>query len=303
MSSAYKSFLCEIAWDALPLVPPTPFSARTHRAFQVITPEGAEGLFTGYYEPELRGAFTRDARFRFPLYRLPDDLIAIPNVEGSNQPGLYAYGVAHAQGVTPFFTRAEIECGALRGKDCELLFVDDAVDLFFLHIQGSGCILLPDGKRQRVSFAGKNGHPYTAISRVLLDEGLLKPPVTMASIKAWLRENTAQAQDIMNRNASFIFFRLLEGAGPVGASGAVLEAEKSLAVDDTLYPYGLPVIVETRDPLDPEKPFVRLMVTADTGSAIRGPIRGDIYFGTGEAAGARAGAMKARGRLFVLEAR
>lgn len=281
MALLYKKQLQPIAWEALPaLVLPPHFSPATHDAFQVLAADGGkQGLFTGYYEPELHGARTPSARFCHPVYQVPHDFASLRK---------------------PYFARAEIDAGALAGKGLELLYVDDAVDLFFMHIQGSGCIVLEDGTRQRVGFAAKNGHPYTAIGKLLREKNALQPAITMQSIKAWLRAHPQEIQTILHHNASYIFFKLLEGDGPVGASGDVLKPEVSLAVDDTIWPYGLDVIVATSDPLQLEKPFIRCMKTADTGSAIRGLIRGDIYFGSGAAAGEKAGRMQAQGTLYVL---
>lgn len=297
----YRRHLKLVAWDDLPLAPPSPYHPCGYQAFEVVLPAGQKSLFTGYYEPVLRGSWTADARFRYPLYKKPDELIAKNNVPESGQTGLLAWGCAdEGYNLTPYYTRAIIESGALKNRHLELLYADDAVDLFFLHIQGSGCFVLPDGTCQRVTFSAKNGHPYTAIGKILREEKGVGGPMTMPTIKAWLRAHPEDAQSLMNRNASFIFFDLLHGDGPIGASGTLLQAEASLAIDDTLFPYGLPVIVATHDPLDPARPFTRFMHTHDTGSAIRGVVRGDIYFGSGEEAGVRAGVMNAPGRLFVI---
>lgn len=281
-NSVARKFLTPIPWSALPLVPPPPFSAATHDAFLVVGPDGEKGLFTGYYEPFLRGSFTRDDVFCHPVYAPPPKL-------------------AQHSPENPFpHNRAAIVEGALAGRGLEILYVDDAVDLFFMHIQGSGAVRLPDGRVQRLSFAGKTFHPYTAIGKVLKDRGALTPPITMQSLRTWLAANKNEQQTIFNQNQSYIFFKRIDGAGPVGAAGETLQPEISLAVDDALYPYGLDVIVETTDPLDTSKPFIRLMRTADKGSAIKGAVRGDIYFGSGDEAGNRAGRMNAEGRLFVL---
>lgn len=277
-----KKHFVEIPWDALPLTPPAPFSAASHRAFKVSPPEGEWGLFTGYYEPCLKGSLTWDDTYRFPVYAPPPEL---KNHSSEN----------------PFpHDRMAVETGALAGRGLEILYAADAVDLFFMHIQGSGAFVLPDGSVQRVSYAGKTFHPYTAIGKVLKDLGALTPPITMQSLRAWLAANPSRQQEIFFHNSSFIFFKMHVAAGPIGASGGVLAAEESLAVDDALYPYGLPVIVETEDPLEKDKPFIRLMRTADKGSAIKGAVRGDIYFGSGFNAGEKAGKMNAHGRIYVL---
>ncbi|HVY13409.1 MAG TPA: MltA domain-containing protein, partial [Alphaproteobacteria bacterium] len=262
-------------------------------------PPGGKSLFTGYYEPVLRGSLTREGPYQFPLYAPPADLVAQPDTPATGQPGKTAWGRMQGGQFAPHVSRAEITSGALEGKNLELLFVDDEVDLFFLHIQGSGQIQLPDGAVKRVGFAGKNGLPYTAIGAVLKSEGGLET-VTMQSIKAYLRAHPEKRQEILNRNASYVFFQFLETDAPLGASGQKLMPERSLAVDDTLWPYGTEAIVETRDPLHPEKPFIRRMIMADTGGAIRGLVRGDIYFGSGEEAGLRAGCMNHPGTLWII---
>lgn len=278
----FRAFLEKITWDKLPLVPPAPFSPSTHDAFLVVGPDGEMGLFTGYYEPFLRGSFIRDEVFCHPVYAPPPEL-------------------AQHSPEKPFpHNRAAIAAGALHAQGLEILYVDDAVDLFFMHVQGSGAVRLPDGRVQRLSFAGKTFHPYTAIGKVLKDRGALTPPITMQTLRAWLSAHPSEQQTIFNHNQSHIFFKMIDGTGPVGAAGELLQSEGSLAIDDALYPYGLDVIVETTDPLDNNKPFIRLMRTADKGSAIKGAVRGDIYFGSGEDAGNRAGRMNAKGRMFVL---
>jgi membrane-bound lytic murein transglycosylase A len=261
-----------VSWDEVPFAPEFATALAARPLHQVITPQGETGLFTGYYEPELKGSWVKEGPYQFPLYAPPDLM----------------------------FARADIASGALSGMGLELIWCADAVEVFFLHIQGSGKIILPDGRVQRVGFVAKNGRPYTAIGRVLRERGLLAPPVTMQAIKAWLRAQPDVAQDILNENASYIFFRLLQTEGPVGASGEVLQAEKSLAVDSAIWPYGLDVIVATENPLEPSRPFIRLMKTADTGSAIKGAIRGDIFFGSGERAAALAGALAHPGRLWIV---
>lgn len=273
-AAPFRPYLKPMPWQAAPLLLPPAFTPDRYDLFKVITPETAEGLFTGYYEPELAGAFAADAHYRYPVYRTPLDPTR--------------------------FSRAEIAAGALAGQGLELLYCADPVDLFFMHIQGSGAIKLPDGRIQRVGFAAKNGRPYTAIGRVLKEQGALAPPVTMQAIRDWLQAHPEKRDVLLHTNESFIFFRLLDGPGPVGAAGHVLKAEESLAVDDAIWPFGLDVIVETRDPLDAEKSYVRLMKTADKGSAIKGVIRGDIFFGHGALSAKKAGAMQQKGCLWVL---
>jgi len=263
---------------------------------------GPDGLFTGYYEPELRGAAAPDARFRIPLYARPDDLVTAelgrfdPALAGKRVTGRVEGGA-----LVPYPARAAIDRGALAGRVRPLVWVEDAVDAFFLHIQGSGRVTLPDGSLMRVGFAATNGRPYTAIGRRLVEAGALAPnAVSMDSIRAWLAAHPARGAAIMAENARYVFFRRLDGPGPVGALGVPLSAGRSLAVDPAAIPLGAPVWLETADPLDPARPLRRLMVAQDTGGAIKGAVRGDLFFGAGPDAARRAGAMKRPGRYYVL---
>lgn len=255
------------------------------RPYQVAGTGGYQGLFTGYFEASLNGARRPDPVHRHPLYRLP------PELAGGRKPDGYP-------------DRAAIEGGALDGRGLELVWVDDPVDAFFLHIQGSGRVELPDGTAMRVGYAGQNGHPYFAIGRALIDNGEVpKEQMSMQAIRTWLTAHPDRAAALMNQNASYIFFRELDGAGPVGAQGVALTPERSLAVDRTLFAYGLPVWLDTTDG-DTVPPsglaLQRLLVAQDTGGAIRGAVRGDVFWGYGADAAARAGRMRDPGRMWVL---
>jgi peptidoglycan lytic transglycosylase A len=273
--------------------------------FLVADRKDPQGLFTGYYEPELEGARTQDATHGVPLYRRPDDLILVDlgdfraDLKGDSIAGRVIDGK-----LKPYYTYQEIDDGALKGKDLELVWVADRIDAFFLHIQGSGRIRFADGSTMRVGYAAKNGQPFVAIGRTLLDQGeLQKGQVTTQSIKAWLRAHPDRAASIMYMNRSYIFYREIQGDGPVGAQGVALTAGRSLAVDTKLMPLGAPVWLDSSWPTDtPEanRPLQRLLVTQDTGGAIKGAVRGDIFFGTGEQALAYAGRMKQPGRYYLL---
>lgn len=260
------------------------------------------GLFTGYFEPELSGARRPTARYTVPLYRSPDDLVAVNlGLFRESLKGMRIAGRVEDGQLRPYEDRGEIDAGALSGRGLELLWVDDPVDAFFLHIQGSGRVVLDDGSAVRVAFAGTNGHVYVAIGRELVARGgLRRDEVTMQSIRAWLKAHPGEAANVMAANPSFIFFRELEGDGPVGAQGVRLTAERSLAVDRRFIALGVPVWVDTVDPLEPDESWRRLMVAQDTGGAIRGPVRGDVFWGTGREAGERAGRMKSKGRYYLL---
>ncbi len=256
----------------------------------------AEGLFTGYYEAELRGALAADERYRWPLYRRPADLVTVnlarfrADLEGVRVVGRVADGQ-----LVPYLTRTQIEEGGLEAQALELLWVDDPVDAFFLQVQGSGRVLLPDGSVARVGFAGSNGHAFYAIGRALIDDGVVsRDQVSMQAIRDWLRANPEEARAYMLRNPRYIFFRLIEGEGPVGAQGVALTAGRSLAVDPRFVALGVPVWLDSNLP-GSDEPLRRLMVAQDTGGAIKGPVRGDFFWGSGEAALAQAGRMKQTG--------
>ena len=253
---------------------------------QVIS-QSNKSLFTGYYEPELAASLKRSKTYNVPLYLKPRDL---------------------KTGDKTYFTRAEIENGALKNRRLEFVYLNNPADAFFLHIQGSGRLFLDNGKILRVGFAAKNGRPYTSIGKILIDRGLMaRKNMSMQSIRTWLTLNPRKAADIMQENQSFIFFRPLGNTdpklGPPGAQGIPLTPKRSLAIDKNLHAYGQPLWVETEIP-NPQTgrpiPFRQLMVAQDTGSAIKGAVRGDIFWGSGRAAGAIAGRMKQPGKLFLL---
>lgn len=267
-----------------------------------------EGLFTGYYEPELQGQLTRGGAFQTPLYLKPDDMVSIDLGDFREElKGTKLVGRLSGKSVKPYFDRAAIDGGALSGRDLELVWVDDAVDAFFLQIQGSGRVVLPDDSVLRVGYAATNGHPYFAIGRELIARGILtRETVSLQSIQKWLQDNPDEADGVMNTNASYVFFQPLTvdpndpEAGPLGSQGVPLEPGRSLAVDRRFHAMGVPVWVETRDPMNADRAFRRLMIAQDTGGAIRGPVRGDIFFGPGDDAALFAGHMNRQGQKYVL---
>lgn len=268
---------------------------------------GPGGLLTGYYEPILQGSKVRTGQFTIPLYRRPADL---ENLVAESERGAMAHQYTHmrrtASGLEPYATRADIENGALSGQELEIFWLHDPVDAFFLHVQGSGVIALPDGTSTRLAYDGKNGHPYTSIGRYLIDEGLFPADqMTLDALKDWLRENPALATGVLQQNKSFVFFRELVGAeagSPVGVEEIPLSPGRSLAVDTGFHAIGSPVYIVAPSLVHatPEGGFKRLMIAQDVGSAIRGPERGDLYFGTGDEAGRLAGNTKHPGIFFVL---
>lgn len=240
-----------------------------------------EGLFTGYYEPLLKGSLTKQGDYIHPVYAAPPEL--------SRQ--------------LPYYTRAQIDAGKLAGRRLEIVWVDDPVMLFFMHVQGSGVIKLTNGKLMYLNFAGKNERPYTSIGKVIGEEGLLpKGQIDFFTIREWMRKNPQRAKKVMHKNASYVFFKKRDKAGAIGSVGVPLTPQRSMAVDNAFIPYGLPLFLTTQLPSKQgdDVPFNRLMVAQDTGTAIKGVVRGDIYFGHGGQAEFLAGAMKARGSYYLL---
>jgi membrane-bound lytic murein transglycosylase A len=268
----------------------------------------APPFLTGYYEPEPDGARVASERFRVPLHARPADLI---DVTAANRPSGLPAELTAARlsdgGPTPYHTRAEIEDGALDGRGLELAYVADPVDAFLIHVQGSCRLRLADSAVLRLGYAGKAGHPYTSIGRLLVERGVIRrEAMTGAVLVAWLRDHPAEGRALMRENRSYIFFRELTGLdpalGPVGAAGGQLTAGRSLAVDHAVHAYGTPVWLDAELPLGPGggmTPFRRLMLAEDTGSAIVGPARGDIFIGSGRAAGDIAGRIRHEARRFV----
>lgn len=266
------------------------------------------GLLTGYYEPILKGSRTRSDAYPVPLYRQPDDLVKVHDdaSRGHRNGELVAGRMVDGQ-LEAYFTRGEIEGGALDGRGLEFVFLADPIDAYFLHIQGSGRVQFEDGSEMPVGFAAKNGLPYTSIGRVLIDAGAIpEAEMSLDRLRHWLEENPERMANVMHRNESFIFFQEhadagVPGLGPVGSLGVSLTAGRSLAVDTSFHALGTPIFV-TSDAIKHhgENGFHRLMVAQDVGSAIRGPERGDIFWGTGDEAGKLAGETVHQGNFFVL---
>ncbi|NNE50818.1 MAG: murein transglycosylase [Sulfitobacter sp.] len=246
----------------------------------VLIDDGRDALFTGYFEPELDGSRTRGGRFRYPVYRMP------PEALQSN----------------PWITRREIlSSGVMEGRGLEIAWVDDPVELFFLQIQGSGRIRLPGGERIRVGYRGANGHPYRSIGVELVRRGVYDAHQVSADvIKNWVRRNPVEGRDLLFHNPSYVFFREVSKVpadrGPLGAMNRSVTSMRSIAVDPFHVKLGAPVWVE-KDGVDPLR---RLMIAQDTGSAIKGAQRADIFVGTGDEAGRKAGRMRDPGRMLVL---
>ena len=286
--------------------------AAARRFFELnFTPYRVEGeppgLVTGYYEPEVNGSRERKDKFQVPVYRRPDDLVQVkPDLLRAFFNDSRSVMRRDGEELVPYYTRAEIDAGALQGKGLELLYLDDPVELFFMQVQGSGRVKLPDGSWLRLGYAAKNGHPYTSIGKLLAGRGEARPKdLTMDGLKAWLRADPLRGRGLMRENKSYVFFRELPQAqadeGPVGAQGVTLTPGRSLAVDTAYHALSTPIFVAAPDLATPEgTPFRRLMIAQDVGSAIRGKERGDIYWGSGDAAGAIAGSTLEEARFYIL---
>lgn len=264
----------------------------------------AVGRFTGYYEPQLRGSRQRQGAYQTPLRRVPDNLISVDlGAFRENWRGEKIAGRIKDGKLLPLPPRSEIVAGALDSENLDLLYVDDPVDAFFLHIQGSGRVRLEDGRVLRLGYAGQNGHPYVAIGKVLVEQGeMTRETVSMQSIRAWLKAHPERRDAMLAANPSYVFFRALADdypdLGPPGSQGVPLTPGRSLAIDPGFHALGMPVWLDSVTP-DGDM-FQRLMVAQDTGGAIRGPVRGDVFWGFGEQAAEIAGRMNAEGRLYVL---
>lgn len=271
---------------------------------------GTRSLLTGYYEPILSGARAPSARYNVPLRRTPDDLLRI-NLGAFRDrfEGETLLGRREGNRVVPYPDRAAIRNGALSDQDLAFLWVDSYVDKFFLQIQGSGRVQLSDGSMTRVGYAGQNGQPYRAIGRDLIEMGAVsREEMSMQRIRQWLATHPDRAEALMNRNPSYIFFQertdLPPDAGPIGSQGVPLTAGHSLAVDPEVIPMGTPVWIDGTAPTATDDsstvPFQRLLIAQDTGGAIRGPLRGDVFWGHGPDAEIRAGRMQHAATWYVL---
>lgn len=294
--------VCRAATDA---TDPRRFFESHFTALRVHDPERAEGLFTGYYEPEARGSRTPSPEFQVPVYRKPSDLVGFDEV--SEKAFGLKYGRLADGKPAAYFTRKEIEQGALAGRGLEIAWLADWADAFFIHIQGSGRVRLPDGSLMRLAYAGKTGQPYTGIGARLVERGAFSHgDMSMQATRAWMAAHPQEARELMWENKSFIFFGEVEvddpALGPPGAQQVLLTPRRSLAVDRGLWMFGTPIWLDTSAPSGPggaAEPFRHLMIAQDTGTAIKGHVRGDVFWGAGEAAALTAGHMKSPGRMIV----
>lgn len=272
--------------------------------WQVVNADAsASGLITGYYEPLIRGSRKAAGRYRYPIYGVPDDLLTIDLGEQYPQlKGLRLRGRLEGRKVVPYYDRHDLDTGVATLAGREIAWSDDALDLFFLQVQGSGQVQLENGERLRVGYADQNGHPYRSIGKALVDRGeLTVGQASLEGIKAWAKRNPDKVRALLDHNPSYVFFRELPASsdGPIGAMGLPLTAGRSVAIDPRTVPLGAPVFLATTYPSS-EQPLVRLMLAQDTGGAIKGGVRADVFWGFGEEAGRQAGCMRQQGRLWVL---
>lgn len=278
--------------------------------YHVLNSDNTEmGTITGYYEPLLHGSRIKQGKFIYPLYSVPDDLIVVdlaslyPDLRHMRLRGRLIKTETGRSKLIPYYDRAELESGPIPQNKI-LVWVDDAIDAFFLQIQGSGRIQLDNGEMIRLNYADQNGYPYKSIGRWLIEQGELKlENASMQGIKNWVHAHPQRLTELLNTNPSYVFFRELPltdiHEGPIGALGIPLTPERSIAIDPRYIPLGVPIFLATTHP-NSTQPLQRLMLAQDTGGAIRGAVRADFFWGFGNDAGERAGKMRQQGKMWVL---
>ena len=275
--------------------------------FKIVRRDGKPGFVTAFYEPEVLVSATPDETFRFPFYRRPDDLI---DVDDSNRPdGLdpyFAFGRLKDGVIGEYPDRKAIEQGFLAGRGLEIAYAKSNVDVFFAHVQGAARLVFPDGSMKRITYAAKTGHYFSATGKLLIERGKIDAAsVSMQSIRQWLDDHPDETDEVLWHNRSFIFFREAEvddtGLGPVAAAKVALEPGRSLAVDRLIHTFGVPFFIssDSLTSIDSGRPFRRLMLALDTGSAIVGPARGDLFTGSGDEAGRLAGGVRNDADFFI----
>ena len=263
-----------------------------------------EGLITGYYEPLLQGSWDRSDEYRYPLYGLPSDLLIV-DLNGV-YPQLKDFrlrGRLEGNRVVPYYDREQLNANQQLLQGSELLWVNSLVDVFFLHVQGSGRVQMADGSMVAVGYAGQNGHPYRSLGRILIQQGELeREEVTLFTIRSWLESNPQRMNEVLAENPSYVFFELRDAQadGPLGSLNVPLTPARSIAVDRNVIPLGAPVWLQTTLPDDQNSAFNQLMLAQDTGGAIKGHVRADVFWGRGVMAEQLAGRMKQQGTMYVL---
>ncbi|MCC6949348.1 MAG: MltA domain-containing protein [Bradyrhizobiaceae bacterium] len=291
------------------------FFEQSFRPVRISKVSEKEGFITGYYEPVVEGSLTPGNGYTVPIYRRPDELVMkSPGSQKIRKPARSASvkrtraGTHKAGRIVPFYDRAAIENGALAGRNLEIVWLKDEIEAFFTHIQGSARVRLPDGKILRINYDAQNGHPYFAVGRTLIERGIVPADeMSMDKIRLFIAEHAEEGRELMRLNKSYIFFRVVEAldhdAEPIGAQGVELTRDRSIAVDRSLHVYGTPFWIEAELPLETvnsSSPFRRLMVAQDTGGAIVGPARADLYLGAGIEAGTAAGRLRHPGMFYML---
>ena len=261
------------------------------------------GTITGYYQPILKGSKVKTSHYKVPLYTTPKDLITVdlsdvyPELKSKRLRGKLA-----GNKLIPYLSRAEIDGQGSPLAGNEIVWVEDPVEAFFLEIQGSGIIQFDNGEAMQIGYADQNGYPFKAIGSTLVQKKeITMAEASMEGIKNWARKNITKLREFLNMNASYVFFRKLPNdlPGPIGALGVSIEAERSVAIDPKFIPLGAPIFLSTTQP-NTSEPLERLMVAQDTGGAIRGGVRADFYWGSGDEAGRKAGSMKQQGKIWTL---
>lgn len=267
------------------------------------------GFVTGYYEPEIKVRFSKDEIFRYPFYQRPDELVDIEDPDNPPEgiePG-YAFAKKSADGLSPFPARSEIDQGYLKNRGLEIAYAESKADVYFTHIQGSARLIDDNGIIKRITYAAKSGHQYTSIGKILIERGdIRQEDMSMDAIRKWIDDHPNLVDELLWNNLSYIFFKELSEhdprMGPVGAAKVQLTDQRSLAIDKSIYQFGLPIFVAANDLeiSSLQKHFRQLMIAQDTGSAILGPARGDIFIGSGLKAGQVAGSISHEARFYVL---
>lgn len=278
------------------------------KPFLIRREEGKHGFVTAFYEPEIEVSATPDETYRFPFYRRPEDLI---DLDDASRPAdldpSYMFGRSDDGVISAYPDRGEIDRGYLDGRGLEIAWARSKVDVFFVHVQGAARLRFPDGRLGRITYAAKAGHPFSAVGKLLIDRGEIeRPNISMQSIRAWLNAHPEQIDEVLWHNRSYIFFREAAvddpAAGPIAAAKVPLIAGRALAVDRLIHTFGFPFFIrsESLTHLDGGRPFQRLMLALDTGSAIVGPARGDIFTGSGYDAGELAGTVRNDADFYIL---
>ncbi len=278
------------------------------RPFLIEPENGGRGFVTAFYEPEVEVREEPDEEFRFPFYRRPDDLVDLDDDNrAADMDASYAFGRLQDGVVSPYPDRRAIDEGYLEGKGLEIAWARSKVDVFYVHVQGAARLRYADGRIGRITYAAKAGHPFSGIGKLLVDTGEIPlAGISMRSIRAWLAAHPERANEVLWHNRSYIFFREAEvpdpNLGPIAAAKVPLVAGRSLAVDRLIHSFGFPFFIrsESLTCIEDGQPFARLMLALDTGSAIVGPARGDIFTGSGDEAGERAGAVRNAADFYIL---